>query len=228
MAKKENVKAMFDGIAPRYDLLNHLLSLGIDRRWRRNAVRQVAAGRPAKILDVATGTADLAIAIARALPEAQVTGVDLSPEMLAVGRRKAMGLAVELREGDATALDFADGTFDAVSAAFGVRNFEHVEKGVGEMVRVLKTGGRLVVLEFSMPRDSLLARLFRLYFHRILPAIGGIVSGDGAAYRYLPESVDGFPAPAEFLKLMERSGLQECRAVSLTGGIAQIYVGIRE
>lgn len=218
---------MFDGIAPRYDLLNHLLSLGIDRGWRRKAVKAVCAGDPARVLDVATGTGDLAIAIAHALPGVEVTGIDLSEQMLSIGAKKAAGFPITLQTGDACALSFDDGSFDAVSAAFGVRNFEDVERGVGEMARVLRPGGSMVVLEFSTPRNGLFAGLFRCYFHRLLPAIGGMISGDRNAYRYLPESVDGFPAPDEFLKLMERAGITNGRARRLTGGIACLYTGVK-
>lgn len=229
MPKSEQIRQMFDGIAPRYDLLNHLLSAGVDRGWRKRAVRAVYEGHPSRVLDVATGTGDLAIAIARALPACEVTGVDLSQQMLAVGAGKlaGKGLRVTLTEGDACALAFADGVFDAVSVAFGVRNFEDVVRGVGEMARVLRQGGRLVILEFSTPRKGPVARLYRLYFHRLLPFVGGLISGDRSAYRYLPTSVDGFPAPEEFLGIMRRAGLTQCRATALTGGIARLYVGIK-
>ena len=230
-SKKEQVRSMFDGIAARYDLLNHLLSMDIDRLWRRRAVRQAAAVAPRRILDVATGTGDLAIALARAFPEAQVTGVDLSAGMLAAARGKiaSRGLSerIALAQGDAEHQAWEDGTFDAVTVAFGVRNFGDPERGLRELARVLRPGGRLVVLEFSRPRNRLFRALFECYSRRVLPRIGGLVSRDRRAYEYLPASVAAFPPPAEFLAMLRGAGLHDCAARSQTFGIAQIYTASR-
>ncbi len=229
-AKSSQVRTMFDRIAPRYDLLNHLLSLGVDRGWRRRVVRALRRDSPRTVLDVATGTGDLAIQTARSIPGARVTGVDLSPEMAAIGERKVarQGLAerVEIAVGDASALNFADRTFDAVTCAFGVRNFEDLEGGLREMCRVLRPGGRMAILEFSTPRSKIFAAVYRFYFHRVLPAVGGVISGDRQAYRYLPSSVDEFPAPDEFLAMMRRAGFGDCRTRALSGGIAHLHTGI--
>ncbi len=229
--KKTQVRTMFDRIAPRYDLLNHLLSLGIDRRWRSRVIGELRSSDPHHILDVATGTGDLAIALGRMSPQVCVTGVDLSEEMVAVGRRKVdeRGLAgrVSLSTGDAEALAFDDGTFDAATVAFGVRNFSDIPKGLSEMTRTLRKGGTLAVLEFSRPDSKIFGTLFRFYFHRVLPVVGGWISKDRAAYSYLPSSVDEFPAPERFLGMMADAGLDSCRAVPLTFGVAYIYIGIK-
>ncbi len=271
-SKKEQVRGMFNAIAPRYDLLNHLLSLGIDRRWRARVVRMAAAalhpgsnrgktpaqasaeGRPGepdtrpgtptaeqthtgimassgsapRILDVATGTGDLAIALARR--GFAVTGVDLSAEMLAVGRGKVAktGLPIEMVEGDAEQLPFADGTFDGVTAGFGVRNFGDLQAGLCEMHRVVRPGGRIFVLEFSMPRRrSLLGVFYRIYFRRILPAVGRLISRDKGAYRYLPDSVESFPHGAAFETEMAAAGFSAPISKKLMGGIASIYTAHR-
>lgn len=230
-SKKEQVRTMFDGIAARYDLLNHVLSMDVDRLWRRRAVRQVAAVAPRRILDVATGTGDLAIALARALPNARITGVDLSEGMLAAARGKvaARGLdgRIELVQGDAERLAWADGTFDAVTVAFGVRNFGDLEAGLRELARVLRPGGRLVVLEFSRPRNPLFRALYEGYSRHVLPRIGGLVSRDRRAYEYLPASVGAFPPPAEFLAMLREAGLRDGVARSQSFGIAQIYTASR-
>lgn len=229
--KKKQVRTMFDRIAPRYDLLNHLLSLGIDRRWRRRVIGELRPSDPHHILDVATGTGDLAIALGRMSPQVCVIGVDLSEEMVAVGRRKVeeRGLAgrVSLSTGDAEALAFDDGTFDAATVAFGVRNFSDIPKGLSEMARTLRKGGTLAVLEFSRPDNKIFCTLFRFYFHKVLPVVGGWISKDRAAYRYLPSSVDEFPAPERFLGMMSEAGLDNCRAVPMTFGVAYIYIGIK-
>ena len=217
--KKEEVREMFDNIAPRYDLLNHTLSVNIDRIWRRRAVNEVRRANPRRILDVATGTGDLAIALARRIRDVQVMGVDLSEEMLAVARRKveARGLdsRIVLERGDAEHLEVADASVDAATVAFGVRNFGDLAAGLRELARTIRPGGKVVILEFSRPRN------------KILPRIGGLVSRDKRAYEYLPASVGEFPAPAEFLGMMEKAGFRNCRAKSQSCGIAQIYIGDR-
>jgi len=226
-SKREQVERMFDSISPKYDLLNRVFSLGIDQGWRRKVMRLVAQEPVEHLLDVATGTADLAILASRKVP--QVTGVDISEGMLEHGRTKVAkrGLQkrVVLQRADSADLPFPDATFDAVTVAFGVRNFEELEKGIAEMRRVLKPNGRLFVLEFSKPRHAPMKQLFRFYFHRVMPFFGRLVSKDKAAYTYLPKSVDAFPEGADFVRIMEKTGLRECSASALTGGIASLYRG---
>lgn len=229
--KKEEVREMFDNIAPRYDLLNHTLSMSIDRLWRRRAVNIVRRAKPRRILDVATGTGDLAIAMARRIDGVQVLGVDLSEAMLAVARRKveARGLdgRIVLDRGDAEHLAVADASVDAATVAFGVRNFGDLEAGLRELARTIKPGGKVVILEFSRPSNRAFRALYEFYTYRILPRIGGLVSRDKRAYEYLPASVEEFPAPEEFMALMSRAGFHDCRARSQSFGIAQIYIGER-
>ncbi|MDR2885337.1 MAG: bifunctional demethylmenaquinone methyltransferase/2-methoxy-6-polyprenyl-1,4-benzoquinol methylase UbiE [Rikenellaceae bacterium] len=234
--KEGQVQRMFDGIAPHYDLLNRLLSLGIDRGWRRKAVRAVVrflgVSSNSNILDVATGTGDMAVALARAVPGSQVVGVDISEGMLEVGRKKVAraGLSdrITLSQGDTAGLGSDEQKFDAATAAFGVRNFEDLAAGIAGMHRALRPGGMIAVLEFSTPRNRLFGAMYRLYFHRVLPLVGGWISGDAKAYRYLPGSVDEFPAPPYFVALLEHTGFTDCRARSLTGGVAYLYTGIKK
>ena len=229
--KKEEVREMFDNIAPKYDLLNHTLSVNIDRIWRRRVVNEVRRAKPRRILDVATGTGDLAIALARRIRDVQVMGVDLSEAMLAVARRKveARGLdnRIVLERGDAEHLDVADASVDAATVAFGVRNFGDLAAGLRELARTIKPGGKVVILEFSRPRNRVFRALYEFYSYKILPRIGGLVSRDKRAYEYLPASVGEFPAPAVFLEMMEKAGFRNCRAKSQSFGIAQIYIGER-
>lgn len=205
---------MFDNIAPKYDLLNHTLSMNIDRIWRRRVVRIVCRSRPHRILDVATGTGDLAIEMARRIRDVHVLGVDLSEKMLDVARCKvaARGLdeRVVLDVGDAEHLRVSDASVDVVTVAFGVRNFGDLEAGLREMARTIKPGGKVVILEFSRPRNRLFRVLYEFYTYKILPRIGGMVSKDKRAYEYLPASVGEFPAPAEFMSMMERAGFRGC------------------
>lgn len=226
-SKREQVERMFDSISPRYDLLNRMLSLGIDQGWRRRVVRELRREPVDRLLDVATGTADLAIMASR--HATRVTGVDISEGMLAHGRTKVAERGLEervvLSRADSAALPFDNGTFDAVSVAFGVRNFEELEKGIGEMHRVLRDGGRLFVLEFSKPTRTPWRQLFRLYFHHVLPLVGRIISRDRAAYTYLPQSVEAFPEGDAFLGIMRGRGFSQCRAAQLTGGVATLYMG---
>ncbi len=228
-SKREQVERMFDAISPRYDLLNRLFSLGIDQGWRRKVVRMVGEEPVAHLLDVATGTADLAIL--GSLKAGRVTGADISEGMLKLGREKVQrrGLAdrITLVQADSEQLPFADGTFDAITVAFGVRNFEHLERGVREMVRVLRPGGRIFVLEFSKPTKAPFKQLFRFYFHRVMPTVGRTLSRDAAAYTYLPKSVDAFPEGPAFEQVMRHAGLAEVRSTPLTGGIATLYRGRR-
>ena len=228
-SKKEEVRDMFDRIAPRYDLLNHTLSLSIDRLWRRRVVREVRRGSPARVLDMATGTGDLAIELARRLPGVHVTGVDLSERMLAEAQRKVAqrGLTgrIDLRQGDAEHPAPEAGVFDAATVAFGVRNFGDLDAGLRGLAGALRPGGRIVILEFSRPRNRLFRALYEFYTRRILPLVGGAVSHDRRAYAYLPASVEAFPAPEAFLERHAQAGFRDCRARSISSGIAQIYVG---
>ena len=229
--KKEEVREMFDNIAPKYDLLNHTLSMSIDRVWRRRVVGEVRRAKPGRILDVATGTGDVAIAIARRIRDVQVLGVDLSEQMLAVARRKieARGLdgRIVLDRGDAERLAVADASVDVATVAFGVRNFGDLGAGLRELARTIKPGGKVVILEFSRPRNRVFRALYEFYSYKILPRIGGLVSRDKRAYEYLPASVGEFPAPEEFMAMMARAGFRNCRARSQSFGIAQIYIGER-
>ena len=229
--KKEEVREMFDNIAPKYDLLNHTLSMSIDRVWRRRVVGEVRRAKPGRILDVATGTGDLAIAMARRIRDVQVLAVDLSERMLAVARRKieARGLdgRIVLDRGDAERLAVADASVDVATVAFGVRNFGDLGAGLRELARTIKPGGKVVILEFSRPRNRVFRALYEFYSYKILPRIGGLVSRDKRAYEYLPASVGEFPAPEEFMAMMARAGFRNCRARSQSFGIAQIYIGER-
>lgn len=228
--KKEQVEQMFDSIAPRYDLLNRLLSLGIDKGWRKKAIRSLASAQPKHILDVATGTADLAIA-ALALNPTKVTGVDISELMLSVGRTKIakqnLDPRIELLRADSEALPFESNTFDAVTVAFGVRNFENLQKGLDEMYRVLKPGGRIAVLEFSTPHSFPTKQLYLFYFKSILPLWGGLISKNKEAYTYLPESVKHFPEGSQFLAYVNRSGFTQANVQPLTFGICSLYTATK-
>lgn len=226
-SKKEQVSKMFDNIAPSYDLLNRLLSLGIDRSWRKKAIRLLDPAKAKTVLDVATGTADVAIEIARQLKPEKIIGVDIAQQMLEIGREKVSkrGLAevIELQLGDSENLPFESNTFDAITVAFGVRNFEDLGKGLSEMQRVLKPGGKLVVLEFSRPRIFPFKQLFNLYFRYLLPLIGRLTSKDPKAYSYLYESVQAFPDRENFVTELGKAGYTEASYRPLTLGICSIY-----
>lgn len=224
--KAEGVRAMFAEIAPRYDLLNRVLSLGVDQGWRAAAAEEALRLRPQRVLDVATGTADFALELKRRAPQAEVIGCDFVPEMLSIGRRKARErhLDVRLEEGDALALPYPDASFDAVTCAFGFRNFADYARGLSEFYRVLKPGGRAVILEFPPPGGGLFGAFFRVYFQRVLPRVGALVSGSAGAYSYLPESVLAFPDPARLALLMHAAGFRT-RFRPLTFGIAALHVG---
>jgi len=227
--KTEAVESMFDTIAPRYDLLNRVLSFGIDRYWRTQAVRLLADEQPRRILDVATGTADLALKAERILHPREVVGIDLSAAMLQRGRdkiaRRGRSSRITLTQGNAEDLPFEDSTFDAALVAFGVRNFEDLTAGLCDIRRVLRPGGRLVVLEFSQPRGVPIRPLYRWYSRVLLPRIGGFLSPDRGAYEYLPTSVAAFPDGADFLARLERSGYVDLLWRPLTFGIASLYRG---
>lgn len=226
--EKAEVRSMFDRIAPRYDLLNHLLSAGTDVLWRRAAVDFLELRPPARILDFCTGTADLLIELLRRDGRHRGVGVDLSHEMLVRGglklRRRGLADRGQLALGDAERIPLASSAFDGALVAFGIRNIGDPETALGEVHRVLRPGGRLVVLEFSMPQ-GLLGSLYRLYFREILPRVGGLVSGDRGAYAYLPASVARFPSPEAFAALLERAGFAAVRWRPLTGGIAHLHRG---
>lgn len=217
---------MFSEIAPRYDLLNRLLSAGVDRSWRVAAVQAALANHPRRILDLATGTGDIALLLKKLAPQAEVIGGDFAPPMLELARQKAhkAGLAIEFTQADALALPFPDHRFDAVTIAFGFRNFADYPKALGELYRVIAPGGRLCILEFPPPPEGGLGVLYRLYFTKLLPLIGGLVSGNASAYRYLPESVERFPQPEVLRRMMDSAGFSTSYRL-FTGGITALHVG---
>lgn len=227
-SKKEQVRDMFNRISGRYDLLNRVLSLGIDRIWRKVLVNRLGAAHPLHILDVATGTADLAMAIASHLPDSRVTGMDIAVEMLDMGRKKVadagMEARVDLEAGDAENLPYPDARFDAATVAFGVRNFENLSRGLAEMRRVLRPGGQIWVLEFSRPRGWF-RPVFLLYFKYLLPLIGRLSSKDPKAYRYLFESVQAFPEGEAFCAELRQAGFKQVSWTPLTFGTCSIYNG---
>ncbi len=227
--KKSQVSRMFNKIAPYYDFLNHFLSLGIDTLWRKKTIAQLKGSKPKLILDVATGTADLAIEANKQLQPDKVIGVDISVEMLEIGKKKiskkGLDNIIELQEGDSENLTFENNTFDAITVAFGVRNFENLEKGLAEMFRVLKPDGTLVVLEFSQPKIFPFKQLFNLYFKYLLPFIGKFTSKDPKAYKYLYDSVQAFPDGHNFISILENSGFKSIQCISLSLGICSIYTG---
>lgn len=225
--KRTQVALMFDTIASRYDFLNHFLSAGIDRIWRKKAIRRLKGLPAARILDVATGTADLALE-SMVLKPAHITGIDIAPRMLAQGRakirKKGYGATIQLQEGDAEAISFPDASFDAVTCAFGVRNFAHLDKGLKEMCRVLRPGGKVVILEFAKPRIFPVKQLYTLYFHILLPLWGKLISRDPRAYSYLPESVQEFPDRSAFARHLKEAGFSHARWEMLGFGITGLYV----
>lgn len=229
-AKKQQVARMFNSISSRYDLLNHLLSLGVDIYWRKRAIRELKPLRPKLILDVATGTGDFAVEALSLKPE-KIIGVDISEGMLEVGRQKMKNVkfsgSIELRTGDSENLPFEENKFDAVIVAFGVRNFENLELGLAEMLRVLKPGGKAVILEFSRPDAFPFRQFYGFYFRYIVPVIGRWVSRDQAAYNYLPESVQAFPHGQVFTGILSRIGFNSTSCTPLTFGICSLYTGTK-
>ncbi len=224
------IRRMFAGIAPRYDLLNCLLSLGRDRYWRREAVAQVHLPPGGLALDVCTGTADVGLELARQFPSARaIIGVDFCLPMLRLGASKVervgLGHRIHLQVASAEALPFDADTFHAVTVAFGIRNLADRRRGLAELKRVLQPGGRAVVLEFATPQGRLFGRIYGVYFHRVLPWLGGLMSGDRDAYSYLPASVSAFPSPTQLVRLMEQVGFHDVRFRALTGGIVTLHVG---
>ena len=227
-SKKAQVAEMFNNIAQRYDLLNHILSFGIDVLWRRKAIKLLKQVNANTVLDVATGTGDFAIEALKLKPT-KITGIDISQGMLDMGKikMKERGLdsKIELLLGDSENLPFDDKSFDAITVGFGVRNFENLEKGISEMHRVLSEKGKIAILEFSKPRKFPIKQFYNLYFLNILPAIGKLISKDPRAYTYLPESVNAFPDGEDFVSIMKKCGYTDVQQISLTFGIASIYTG---
>jgi demethylmenaquinone methyltransferase / 2-methoxy-6-polyprenyl-1,4-benzoquinol methylase len=227
-SKKEQVADMFDNISHRYDFLNHFLSFGIDKSWRRKAVKMIASVNPKKILDIATGTGDFAIASLKLKPT-EIIGVDISNGMLDMGRekmkKKGYDNIITLTYGDSESMPFETDTFDAITVGFGVRNFENLEKGLGEMLRVLKPGGKAAVLEFSKPRKFPIKQSFKFYSKYIIPKLGKSISKDEAAYAYLPESVEAFPEGQAFVDILTKVGFKNIIRKEVSGGIATIYLG---
>jgi demethylmenaquinone methyltransferase/2-methoxy-6-polyprenyl-1,4-benzoquinol methylase len=228
--KKDQVALMFNNIARKYDFLNHSLSMGIDKLWRKKAVKLLQSIQPKELLDIATGTGDFALACLKLNPD-KVTGIDISTEMLAVGRekiaKKNLQHKIELFEGDSENIQFADNSFDAITVAFGVRNFENLEKGLQEMNRVVRPGGKVVILEFSKPKKFPVKQFYNFYFFNILPFWGKMVSKDSSAYTYLPESVGAFPDGEDFLSIYKSCGFENAEQIKLSFGIASIYIGTK-
>jgi len=228
---EDTIGPMFDSIAWRYDFLNHFLSFGIDRIWRRKAIKLIPQSiENADILDVATGTADLAIETAKLNPS-RVTGIDISERMLEIGRKKIAGKKllgkIELITGSSENIPFSDNRFDIAMVAFGVRNFSDLPKGLGEMHRVIRDGGKIMVLEFSKPSGFPFKQVYNFYFRNILPVLGKIFSGDWKAYRYLPESVMKFHDNEEFAAILQSAGFTSVQKVRLTGGVVTVFTGIK-
>jgi len=229
-SKKEQVAQMFDSISKRYDFLNHMLSMNIDKGWRKKVVKIAAAENPKQILDVATGTGDLAIALTKAKPQS-IMGIDISNGMLEVGRKKikekGMDKIITLQQADSENLPFEDDAFDVVTVAFGVRNFENLEKGMSEIRRVLKPGGKALVLEFSQPTGFPFKQVYKFYFKNILPTLGKAISKDASAYTYLPESVNAFPYGEKFVEVLQKVGFKQNKFQPVTFGVATIYEAVK-
>ncbi|MDX1445828.1 bifunctional demethylmenaquinone methyltransferase/2-methoxy-6-polyprenyl-1,4-benzoquinol methylase UbiE [Lishizhenia sp.] len=227
-SKKEEVAEMFNNISAKYDFLNHFLSLGIDKLWRKKAIKKLGTIQPKRILDLATGTGDFAIAALKLNPE-KVVGVDLSPGMLEVGKQKMKKKGVDhiisMEQGDSENLPFDDNYFDGLTVGFGVRNYENLEKGLSEMLRVIRKDGMAVILEFSKPKKFPVKQSFNFYSKNIIPLLGKSISKDSSAYTYLPESVAAFPEGQDFIDILEKVGYKDVTATLVSGGIATIYVG---
>lgn len=228
MGKKEGIRRLFNSIASDYDRLNHILSLNIDKGWRRKAVKEIAdKDSPVKVLDVACGTGDFTIEIAKKVSAgSEVIGVDISEGMMEIGKEKMLkaGVTAEMTVADCEALPYDQNTFDRIAVGFGVRNFEHLDLGIREMCRVLKPDGKLVILELSLPSNRLVRGCYMLYFQKILPMVGGFLSGDRGAYEYLRTSVLRFPAPDKFIEMLKSAGFEQVEHKPLTFGICRMYV----
>ena len=229
-SKKEEVEEMFDNISVKYDFLNHFLSLGIDRIWRKKAVKELKELNPKKILDVATGTGDFAIANMKLKPD-EIIGIDISKGMLEVGRekmrKKRIDHIVTMTQADSENLPFDSDYFDGLTVGFGVRNFENLDKGLSEMLRVLRPGGKAVILEFSKPKRFPIKQSFKFYSKYIIPILGKRISKDAKAYAYLPESVEAFPEGIEFENILKKLQYKNVKSFIVSGGIATIYTGIK-
>ena len=225
--KTQQVEAMFDNIASTYDTLNHRLSWNIDRYWRKKAIRRLAAYAPKKILDIATGTGDFAIQACQQLPEVQITAVDISEGMMQVGRQKVKekGLQqhIQFEREDCTALSYPDNTFDAITTAFGIRNFASLDKGLEEMCRVLRPGGQLCILELTQPMSFPMRQLFHIYSHTVLPLYGRLISKDTEAYSYLTKTIEAFPQGERMMNILRQAGFRETAFQRLTLGICTLY-----
>jgi demethylmenaquinone methyltransferase / 2-methoxy-6-polyprenyl-1,4-benzoquinol methylase len=231
LGKKQQVEKMFDSIAHRYDFLNHFLSMGIDKGWRRKAINLLKPIKPQSVLDIATGTGDIAFEVNKRLNPKTLVGLDLSEGMLSFAREKAkkrnLTEKISFVKGDSENLQFEGNSFDAVIVSFGVRNFENLQKGLQEIFRVLKPGGMLVVLEFSKPKKTPIKQLYNFYFSNILPLWGKMISKDQSAYTYLPQSVKAFPEGGDFCEMMRQTGFNTVNQKPLTFGICTVYSGIR-
>lgn len=225
--KHEQVRQMFDSIAPAYDLMNRLMTFGLDRVWTRRAVKSAVSHSPGSILDVATGTADIALRLSEKVPDAQITGIDLSEGMLAIGRRKVeesgKSQSITLQQADCLALPFADDTFDAVTVAYGVRNFDNLLAGYREMHRVIRPGGKITVVELATPTSPIVKPLYRLYTGSIIPVVGRLLSKDVSAYSYLPRSIAAVPQRSEMTELMAQAGFTDCSFRTFTLGVCGLY-----
>jgi demethylmenaquinone methyltransferase/2-methoxy-6-polyprenyl-1,4-benzoquinol methylase len=229
-SKKEEIAEMFDNISGRYDFLNHFLSFGIDKLWRKKAVKMLKELKPERILDIATGTGDFALSSMRLKPQ-EIIGVDISEGMLDVAKakmkKKELDHIIKVQLGDSENLPFEDDHFDALTVGFGVRNYENLEKGLTDMLRVLRPSGKAVILEFSNPKKFPVKQLFGFYSKKIIPFFGRKISKDARAYTYLPESVAVFPEGAEFINIMKSIGYKNVQSTLVSGGIATIYSGIK-
>lgn len=230
-SKRTQVRRMFNSIAPYYDKICHILSFNIDRLWRKRLVKLVAEREPTTIVDIATGTGDVAISMAKQIPNTQIVGIDLSEKMLKVAEQKIERLNIKsnirLLCEDAENLSFPSNSFDVVTISFGIRNFENIDKGLSEFHRILREGGSLFVMEFSTPKHKVFNTLYRFYLKQILPVIGRAISKDNKAYSYLPESIIEFYQEDEFIRLLQNIGFDNCSAISLSNGIAHIYTGVK-
>ncbi|MDB5192584.1 MAG: 2-heptaprenyl,4-naphthoquinone methyltransferase MenG [Segetibacter sp.] len=232
LSKKEQVANMFNKIAFRYDFLNRFLSAGIDVSWRKKAIKELKQINPQQLLDVATGTGDVAILAYKILNPSKITGIDISDGMLDVGRQKIekLGLTahIEMLNGDSETIKFADSSFDAITVAFGVRNFEHLETGLQEMLRVLRPGGKLVVLEFSKPKQAAFKGIYNLYMRTVAPGFGKLIAKNKDAYQYLNDSVQKFPEGDNFVRILDNTGYKNTYHKGLTFGICSIYCGSKQ
>lgn len=230
-SKQEQIRRMFDKIAPSYDRLNHALSLGIDRRWRRTAVDALGIHQPQQILDIATGTGDFALLLAKRIKPQHIVGADISEGMMAVGREKVKeeGLqnVISFQYEDCMQLSFPDGSFDAVTSSYGVRNFQNLDKGLQEMQRVLRPGGHLLIVELTPPPSFPMKQLFWLYAHVVMPLLGRLISHDDSAYTYLPASMDAFPQPEQMEGILRKAGFTEVQWRRFTFGISTMYLATK-